>query len=384
MLTKSKLGIGLAAMTAGACWLAYAAPDKTHETGVNATIPGTAPALVRKESAMAGGQNVLHYEDLTLGVSAYTDALNALGWSFTLTSDPGVFAAELASGDYTHVIAAHQNSFAAAGWEDALTTWIGNNPGSPVLISDWRVNNPQPYLAAAGFAYGGNTNAALIRPGGCLEDLGSADLVSPGWGIFSYDVAGPELLALNELGTGAIASNGEGVCFNGFLSDTFGSAAQGRDYVVRQLTECHDPDPCSDCPCPEDINRDGTVDTADLVKLLAAWGDCEEEAYDCDNPGRCDKGFEACDETGECICFTRFDGSGYCQFPQSCGDLFECAEDGSCPPGFVCVVDDCCGFVPGGCVTLDAACDSITAPDYPPGTRTQAGVYQEDGTYVSE
>jgi hypothetical protein len=382
MLTKSKLGIGLAAMTAGACWLAYAAPDKTQETEVNATVPGTAPALIRKESASAGGQNVLHYEELTLGVSAYTDALDDLGWSYTLTADGATFAAELASGSYTHVISAHQNSFGAGVWEGALTTWIAANPGSPVLISDWRVNNPQPYLAAAGFGYGGNTNTIDIFPRDCLEDVGPAGLVSPGWGIFSYDVTGPNVLATNELGTLAIVSNDGNVCFNGFLSDTFGTAALGRDYVKQELTGCHG-DPCNDCPCPEDINRDGTVDTADLVRLLAAWGDCEDEPYDCDNPGVCEAGFEECDDAGKCLCFTTFDGGGYCQVPQSCDVLFPC-EGGECPGGFVCVVDDCCGLEGGGCVSLDVACDSVTAPDYPPGTRTQAGVYQEDGTYVSE
>lgn len=35
-------------------------------------------------------------------------------------------------------------------------------------------------------------------------------------------------------------------------------------------------DPCRNCPCPEDINRDGVVDFADLLRILRSWGPCPE------------------------------------------------------------------------------------------------------------
>lgn len=196
-------------------------------------------AAVGMTSAAQAGQNVLYYEEFTLGVSAYQAALDELGWSFTFTNNPAVFAAELAGPDvYTHVISAHQNTFAAGGYETALATWATSNPDRPVLISDWRVNNPQPYLAALGFAYGGSTNITGVHgvAGGELAGLGGS-LSSPGWGIFSYDVSGPVIEATSSAGGAglpAVARNGEW-WFNGFLSDTFSDPTVGKDIVIQEL-----------------------------------------------------------------------------------------------------------------------------------------------------
>ncbi|NNM27128.1 MAG: hypothetical protein HKO59_14285 [Phycisphaerales bacterium] len=191
-------------------------------------------------TAQAGAENVLIYEDLTLGVSAYQDAVAALGWSSFFTADAFTFANELNTGSYTHVISAHQNSFAAAGFEDALSNWAQSNPGSPVLISDWRVNGPQPYLAELGFNYTGATNLSNLvgTDDGPLAGL-SSPVVSPGWGIFSYGVGGEgaDIVATTSPGGGGqpiVAQNGSWF-FNGFLSDTL-AGADAIDIIIAELT----------------------------------------------------------------------------------------------------------------------------------------------------
>lgn len=109
---------------------------------------------------------------------------------------------------------------------------------------------------------------------------------------------------------------------------------------------------CDACPCPEDINRDGTVSFADILRVLGAWGPCSADA--CDTPGVCD-GYTLCG-TGDpfdCLCWTTFDGQGVCYQDFLCAGIQEC-PDGNCPPGFVCVVGSCC-FV-NACVPM-ITCD---------------------------
>jgi hypothetical protein len=142
-------------------------------------------------------------------------------------------------------------------------------------------------------------------------------------------------------------------------------------------------DPCDDCPCPEDINRDGTVDTADLVKLLAAWGDCDDGEFACSPPRECGT-YEACTADPDCLCFRLSDGSGWCGSGSvSCGSVDEC-DGGECPAGFVCQVDTCCE-VPI-CVPIETGCATGSAPthDLPPGTRTNAGVIGPDGQLITQ
>jgi hypothetical protein len=142
-------------------------------------------------------------------------------------------------------------------------------------------------------------------------------------------------------------------------------------------------DPCDDCPCPEDINRDGTVDTADLVQLLAAWGDCEDGEFACDDPRECGT-YEPCTADPDCLCFRLSDGSGWCGSGSVSCDSVDPCEDGRCPAGFVCQVDTCCeGTI---CVPIETGCATGSAPthDLPPGTRTNAGVIGQDGQLITQ
>ncbi|NNF43447.1 MAG: hypothetical protein HKN62_10460 [Phycisphaerales bacterium] len=187
---------------------------------------------------LAGGPNVLFYEDFVLGTSAYQAALDALGWSFTMVVDPADFETELQTGAYTHVIAAHQNAGGESVWEDDLAAWIVANPDGVVIVSDWRVVEPAPpYLAGLGFGYTQTTNLGMMDGvgGETLDGLAGA-LVNPGWGTFSYGVTGGTTIATDTPGTGeAIVARSGCVFFNGFLSDTFLNPAVGRDVMMREL-----------------------------------------------------------------------------------------------------------------------------------------------------
>ncbi len=128
-----------------------------------------------------------------------------------------------------------------------------------------------------------------------------------------------------------------------------------------------------ECVCPEDLDRDGRVAFSDILRILGAWGSC----FDCAMPGVCGE-FPPC-AGDECICVTGFDGSGLCiDGATTCGDP---CSGGTCPPGFVCLVNSCCG--PTTCIPVGAQCptDGLAAP--PPGTAVIGGVMGPDGRVVS-
>ena len=109
--------------------------------------------------------------------------------------------------------------------------WALAHPDGQVIISDWRVNGPQPYLAEMGFGYTGNTNLTDMvgLPGTLLDGLASP-ITNTGWGIYSYGVIGPQTVALDgPTGKPIVARGGpfKHWWFNGFLSDTF---AAGPDF----------------------------------------------------------------------------------------------------------------------------------------------------------
>ena len=233
MSDRKSLFFGLVSMVAMGAVTTFVSADSIDQYNSPAATPGGG-------TTYAGGvdMNVLHYEDFTLGTSAYTDALIALGANVTFTADPFQFESLLQSGSYDAVIAAHQNSFALAGWEDDLVNWVGANPDAPVLISDWRVNNPDVYgyLGALGFSYNGATNPFQGNPvaGGVFDGLGTASLASPGWGIYGYATGGGTTEATTESGLPFVSRSGN-VFFNGFLSDIFADASAGSEWVQREL-----------------------------------------------------------------------------------------------------------------------------------------------------
>lgn len=224
-------------------------------------------------ASASAGINVLHYEELTLGISAYSDALAAIGATVTFTSDPFAFETELQSGAYDAVVAAHQNSFALSVWEDDLVNWVGAHPGAPVLISDWRVNNPDiyPYLAALGFSYDLSTNPFQGIPvaGGVFDGLPVASLASPGWGIYAYGTEGGVTEATTDSGGAFVSRNGS-VFFNGFLSDVFADAGLGSAWVQAELGVA--PPPCPDCQGLMPGNRVTLIVDSDNPDLRAGNG----------------------------------------------------------------------------------------------------------------
>ena len=61
----------------------------------------------------------------------------------------------------------------------------------------------------------------------------------------------------------------------------------------------------------------------------------------CDNPGICGQ-FAPCGAV-QCFCFPKADGHGFCGQTALCDSLVTC-DTGSCPPGFTCAVNTCCGI----------------------------------------
>lgn len=358
--------------------------SRTSATNSAAALAASPTYTVAGAAQGAGSANVLFYEDGVIGQSAYLDALDMLGWSYTFTSDPATFATELSASGYTHVIAAQQSSGTVQGWETPLLDWIANNPGRTVLISDWRTGDPAGYLAALGFSYGtANPNVLVPKSGPCFDGLSAVDLANTGWGIYSYVTLGGTPIANTSAGEPIIARNGN-IFFNGFLSDVIADPAIAVEYVTQELLKCALPgsaccvkgncgmvsrEACLafggeyyegltcleiDCEkCEGDLNGDGVVNTEDLFILLANWGPCQQE---CTEGFVCEPPFEnyPCgDDPDDCVCFNDFDGGISCGLHGSCD--VSCPT-GACPAGMICAVDTCCG-VP----TCVAACPSASA-----------------------
>jgi hypothetical protein len=314
-----------------------------------------------------GPENVLYYEDFALGQSAYMGAINQLGWSYLFTNDPNVFAAQLGTSGYTHVIAAHQNAFGAQAWETPLLSWISNNPGKTVLISDWRTSDAAGYLGALGFAHGAVNPGVLVpKPGPCFDGLSAVDIVNTGWSIYSYETLGGIAIANTEAGTPMIARNGN-IFFNGFLSDVIGDPNIAIEYVVRELLKCA-PDPCDNCL--GDLNGDGAVDGGDLLLLLANWGPCPQPG--CTNGFVCTPPFEnyPCGDPGDdCVCLFNFAGGISCGRHAGC--TMTCVT-GVCPDGMICAVDTCCGQPVCLPACPSAAADAGESTPLRPGEPTSA------------
>jgi hypothetical protein len=118
---------------------------------------------------------------------------------------------------------------------------------------------------------------------------------------------------------------------------------------------------------------DGVINIDDLLVIINGWGDCPSQCpvgFVCGGPDNppCREG-----SGSECVCFTSFNGNRVCAQHGFC-EGFECVN-GSCPPGYVCVVDTCCG-VP---VCLPTCGQNLPPTAMAPGTRTSAGVVGADG-----
>ncbi len=139
-------------------------------------------------------------------------------------------------------------------------------------------------------------------------------------------------------------------------------------------------DPCTQCPCPEDLDRDGRVGFPDLLALLAAWGGCLEP-YACEVPWTCETKGTICNDSPLCVCFELFDGETFCvDLLADCNDMPFC-PDGTCPPGLVCLIDSCCGET--RCISLEWAClpgATGARPRPAIGTPTVTGTAGADGS----
>jgi V8-like Glu-specific endopeptidase len=99
------------------------------------------------------------------------------------------------------------------------------------------------------------------------------------------------------------------------------------------------------CPpvCPADVHPpggNGMVNIDDLLRVINSWGPCPSA---CASPWTCSGTIQTCRSNGaaDCFCWTGFNNNAVCAQDFSCASPL--CPDGTCPPGFVCVKNSCCG-----------------------------------------
>ncbi len=236
-----------------------------------------------------------------------------------------------------------------------ITDWADQRVGT------WVPNVFTPVLSTAGL---GNAGGLAFDPIDSVLWVGTA-----GGQVTPFSLAGDQL-GPSFMPFGAISDTVDGLAFStGELcpADLNGDSVVGSSDLRILLAFWG---PCAPV-CLGDIDQDDEVDFDDLLFVLRDWGPCP-------GGGTCDIGFECGDELtfcgpGEpCVCFTVPDGTFACgDSAVLCRDLQQC-PDGTCPPGFACAVNTCCGMPV--CIEL---CDG-DAPvygDLQPGDLTPVGIW---------
>jgi len=103
--------------------------------------------------------------------------------------------------------------------------------------------------------------------------------------------------------------------------------------------------------CPADLDGNGTVNTSDLLALLAAWGECPQDEF-------CHADFDYSGDVGVADLLTLLAAWGPCEPIGAC-----CLWDGNCAD----MTANDCALQTGSIWFADESCDTFQCPDWPTG-----------------
>ena len=152
------------------------------------------------------------------------------------------------------------------------------------------------------------------------------------------------------------------------------AVARGRCKKVGQ--KCRQDQECCSGFCPPETGTcacfpGGNVCPRTGICVYCGFGQvfnpdtCQCECPACTEGGSCDTGFQCCNDSFDCACFTTAEGTSFCGGGAFCEDLVLCTSSSDCPEGFECTVNTCCG--PEGvcsppCGSAAGAADARTGP----------------------
>jgi hypothetical protein len=177
-------------------------------------------------------QNILWWEDYTVGTSVVPGALTLFSYTATQATSSSDFATKLGMGGWDLVIFGEQNSPNIFSTHSAaLTSYLSG--GGRILGTTWVQSPFAPFMEAAYYASNPST---LIGDGhqifGGLSSLG---LANPGWGVYAqaYTATGSaQCIGGTSLGgCAAVLGNGGSTLLLSPLFDSYAVSSEGERFV---------------------------------------------------------------------------------------------------------------------------------------------------------
>jgi len=191
-------------------------------------------------TAMAG--TILYYSDFSVGTDRMAQALaNPLiagSHSVTTVGSSAAFQTAINTGNYDLGIffAQNQTSSTYASAINALGNHVAG--GGLAIYADWSRNDG--LSAQFGATFGASTNQTQMNISDAQIGSGlvnPVDLFNPGWGVFSTGLDLTSYVAAtfgNGEGAIVVGNSGRSIV-NGFLNDTFVTAAEGQQLYINEI-----------------------------------------------------------------------------------------------------------------------------------------------------
>jgi hypothetical protein len=182
-------------------------------------------------AGQASAQNILWWEDYTLGTSVVPGALALYSYTATQATGSADFYNKLTSNPWDLVIFGEQNTLEFDGAvQTALMNYVTG--GGKVLGATWEGS---PFAQYMGATIGGTNPGYLTGDTHPIFDgLGTINLANPGWGIYAraYGTGAGTCLGTTQYGgCAAVLGNGGNTLLLSPLFDAYADLGVGQQFV---------------------------------------------------------------------------------------------------------------------------------------------------------
>ncbi len=196
----------------------------------------SALALLAVAAIPASAQNILYYNDYTIGTDQMAAALAGLPVSFTVTtaSDSEDFVTKLTGGGYDLAIFFQQNYGGYYSAYAAIDAFVAS--GGAAIGDDFTRDTTWGDVFDAGFTGESNQASLTVTDAALAAGISNpVSLYNPGWFTYSVGLTGTSAATFDGGGSAIVIGNGGRTILNGFLSDTFVTGAQGVQLYTNEI-----------------------------------------------------------------------------------------------------------------------------------------------------